>query len=112
MAVFVVSLLASCGTSKKTTTTESSSKADTAEKKLPEPKLYRASNTITNLVYDTKAEVSFDWSKKWMYGKATLTMQPYFYPVNHLDLNARGMEIKEVSLIEGNGTHLPLKYFY
>lgn len=68
--------------------------------KAPEPKQYQASFTkLTDLIH-TKLEVSFDWDKQYLYGKATITARPYFYPTSQLILDARAMEIKEVSLIK------------
>ncbi len=69
-----------------------------ASSKNEEPKEYRASTTRINDIIHTKLDVSFDWTKQYMYGKATLTVKPYFYPTSTLTLDARGMEIKEISL--------------
>jgi aminopeptidase N len=60
---------------------------------------YRASNTILNDLIHTKLEVSFDWNKSYLYGKAYITLKPHFYSTNKLFLDARGMEIKELSVI-------------
>jgi aminopeptidase N len=71
------------------------------------PKLYHASRTqLTNLVH-TKLAVEFDWNKSWMIGKATLTLKPYFYASDSLFLDAKGMEIKKISLA---GKNLAYKY--
>ena len=82
----------------------------------PEKKVYQASNTRMNDLLHTKLEVSFDWQKSYLFGKATLKIKPYFYPTSMLYLNARGMEIKEVSLLEMNGdkqiAKKTLKYVY
>jgi aminopeptidase N len=82
----------------------------------PEKKVYRASNTRSNDLLHTKLEVSFDWQKSYLFGKATLTLKPYFYSTDKLFLNARGMEIKEVALLEMNGDKQTgkktLKYVY
>ncbi len=61
---------------------------------------YHASETRTNDILHTKLDVSFDWTKQYMFGKATITAKPYFYPTSTLTLDARGMEIKEVLLIK------------
>lgn len=66
----------------------------------PEPKAYQASATRINDIIHTKLDVSFDYAKQYLYGKATHTIKPYFYPTSTLSLDARGMEIKEVSLIK------------
>lgn len=64
----------------------------------PKKKIYRASETKTNDIIHTKLWVSFDWQKSQLIGKAELLVQPYFYPTNMLYLNARGMDIKSVSI--------------
>jgi len=65
---------------------------------------------INNLVH-TKLDVSFDYDKQWLYGKEWVTLQPHFYKTDSLTLDAKGMEIKEVSLVKGN-SKIPLKYSY
>lgn len=87
--------------------------ADTSrpKQKVPEPIVYRASATRYNDLVHTKLDVRFDYEKAWLYGKATITAHPHFYPQNTLVLDARGMEIHEVSLVEGN-EHKKLNYSY
>ena len=65
---------------------------------------------INDLV-NTKLDVRFDYSKSYLYGKAWITLKPHFYPTDSLSLDAKGMDIKEVSLLKGN-QHSPLKYNY
>jgi len=74
-------------------------------------KIYRASATKINDLVHTKLEVSFDYSKSWMYGKEWITLHPHFYSTDSLNLDAKGMKINEVSLIK-SGRHFPLKYTY
>jgi aminopeptidase N len=81
------------------------------KKDLPEPKIYRASNPKSNDITHTKLEVKFDWQNAWLYGKATLDIKPYFYPVKKLYLNARGMELNKVQLAGAKG-NTDLKYVY
>jgi len=66
----------------------------------PEPQQYQASATRASDIIHTKLDVSFDWAKQYMYGKATITVKPYFYPSSTLELDAREMEIKEVGLLQ------------
>jgi aminopeptidase N len=73
--------------------------------------IYRASATKINDLVNTKLDVSFDYSKSWMYGKAWITLHPHFYPTDSLNLDAKGMNINEVSLIKA-GKKIPLKYSY
>ena len=65
---------------------------------------------INDLVH-TRLDVRFDYSKSYLYGKAWITVKPHFYPTDSLTLDAKGMDIKEVSMIKGN-QHSPLKYNY
>ena len=74
-------------------------------------KIYRASATKINDLVHTKLDVNFDYSKSWMYGKAWITLHPHFYATDLLNLDAKRMEIKEVSIIR-SGRHIPLKFAY
>ena len=73
--------------------------------------IYRASATKINDLVNTKLDVSFDFTKSWMKGKAWITLHPHFYPTDSLSLDAKSMDINEVSLIKG-GKSVPLKYNY
>ncbi|WP_301928412.1 M1 family metallopeptidase [Ferruginibacter sp.] len=73
--------------------------------------IYRQTYPKTNELVHTKLQVKFDFSKAWMYGKAWLTLQPHFYSTDTLTLDAKGMDIKEVSIAKGNAT-TALKYTY
>ncbi|MGY3054283.1 aminopeptidase N [Pedobacter sp. UYEF25] len=72
---------------------------------------YRVTATKINELVHTKLDVSFDYAKRYLYGKEWLTAKPYFYPTDSLTLDAQGMDIKSVSLIVGNGL-TKLKYDY
>ncbi len=131
-------MLSSCGSSQKTTSAatrkadslESArlidslnmmAKVDSAANKANSPAVdttpkiafenYRATATITNQLIHTELHVSFDYAKQYLYGKATITLQPYFYPTDSLTLDAKGMDIHEVSLVKGKNK-VPLKYTY
>jgi len=73
---------------------------------------YQASATRTNDIIHTKLDVRFDWSKAYLYGKATITAKPYFYPTDVIDLDARGMDINEVDLLIGDTAKKKLNYIY
>jgi aminopeptidase N len=75
------------------------------------PEVYKYTEPRVNDILHTKLEVRFDWEKAWMYGKATLTVKPYYKPVSQLILDAKGFEIKEVSMLQGN-TKTALHYTY
>jgi aminopeptidase N len=80
--------------------------ADTAWKHI-----YRGTYPRINDLVSTKLEVSFDFDKQWLYGEEWVTLQPHFYPTDSLTLDAKGMDIKEVSLVKGKDK-IPLKYAY
>lgn len=86
----------------KTTNPTNQTIAPSSEKE--EPKVYHASRTQLTSLVNTKLEVSFDWNKSWLIGKETLQAKPYFYPTNELVLDAKGMEIKSVSMAGKNCT--------
>jgi aminopeptidase N len=73
--------------------------------------MYRATSTKVNDLVNTKLDVTFDFSKSWMYGKAWITLKPHFYPTDSLTLDAKRMEIKEVSDVKDD-RHIPLKFKY
>lgn len=73
--------------------------------------VYRASATKINDLVHTKLEVKFDYAKTYLYGKAWLTLKTHFYPTDSLTLDAKGMDIKSVALVEGT-KNTPLKYNY
>ncbi len=68
---------------------------------------FHASRTLYNDIVHTKLELKPDWQNSYMYGVATISAKPHFYPQNTLVLDAQGMEIKSVKL-KGQ----PLKYTY
>lgn len=103
------SILMACSTPEKTAVTPS--KIQT-EAKIPEPKIYRAAYTRTNDLVHTKLELKPDFSKSQMDGKATITLHPHFYATDKLVLNARGMDLHEVSLIKKDGAQIKLQYNY
>jgi aminopeptidase N len=73
--------------------------------------IYRASSTKINDLVNTKLDVSFDYTKSWMYGKAWITLHPHFYPTDSLKLDAKNMNINSVSLVKAN-KNIPLNYRY
>jgi aminopeptidase N len=70
---------------------------------------YHGSETRENDLLNTTLHVRFDWEKKRMYGKATISVRPYFYPTSSLKLDARGMEISRVAVLVRDVTS-PMKF--
>jgi aminopeptidase N len=74
-------------------------------------RIFRGSEPKVNDLVHTKLDVRFDYDKSYLYGKEWLTLKPTFYPTDSLLLDAKGMEIKEVALVNGT-SKTPLKYTY
>ncbi|MEN7546492.1 M1 family aminopeptidase [Rapidithrix thailandica] len=64
-----------------------------------EPGEYNPEYTRLFRLLNTKLEVRFDWEKQHLLGKATLSMQPYFYPQKKVVLDAKGFDIHRVALV-------------
>ncbi|MBP7346656.1 MAG: M1 family metallopeptidase, partial [Sediminibacterium sp.] len=81
------------------------------EQKAAAPKLYRAvPEKINNLVH-TKLNASFDYAKSRLNGNVWITLKPHFYATDSLQLDAKGMDIKQVAVVKA-GKNIPLKYQY
>src|SRR5437588_1193592 len=74
-------------------------------------KIYRATPPKINDLIHTKLDVHFDYKKRYMYGKEWVTLKPHFYPTDTLRLDAKGMDIKNISVVK-DGKNIPLKYKY
>jgi len=72
---------------------------------------YKATPDKINDLVHTKLDVKFDYKKCYLYGKAWITLKSHFYPTNSLTLDAKGMDIKNVSINNGN-INSPLKFTY
>jgi len=72
---------------------------------------YRPAETRAFDLLHTKLDVSFDWNKQRLNGKAELQLKPYFYPVNALILDAKGFDLHVVAL-QNNSCLTALNYNY
>ncbi len=77
----------------------------------PALKIYRATPTKINDLVHTKLEVSFDYKKRYLYGKEWVTLKPHMYPTDTLRLDAKGMDIKSIAMVNGT-KNIPLKFTY
>ncbi len=59
---------------------------------------YQGSNTKKWDLIHTELHLSPAWASQQLDGKAILTIRPYFYPQNNIILDAKGFEIKAVSM--------------
>lgn len=66
---------------------------------------------INNLVH-TKLDVRFDYEKTSLSGKAWITLTPHFNPTAALTLDAKGMDILQVSMVKPDKTLKTLVYSY
>ncbi|CAI2767431.1 M1 family metallopeptidase [Flavobacterium collinsii] len=73
--------------------------------------IYQVTPLKVNDLVHTKLDVSFDYAKRYLYGKAWLTLKPHFYETDSLRLDAKGMDFKAITVVDGKKT-IPLKYTY
>lgn len=66
---------------------------------------------INNLVH-TKLDVRFDYEKTSLLGKAWITLTPHFNPTTALTLDAKGMDILQVSMVQPDKSMKTLEYSY
>ncbi|HZY35758.1 MAG TPA: M1 family aminopeptidase, partial [Mucilaginibacter sp.] len=74
-------------------------------------RIYRGTAPRVNDLVHTKLDVRFDYKNRYLYGKEWVTLKPHFYPTDTLRLDAKGMDLKNISIVE-NGKYIPLKYAY
>lgn len=74
-------------------------------------KIYRAATEMKHDLIHTKLEANFDVPKAFMYGKVWLSLKSHFYASNEVVLDAKGMDIKEISIQKGT-SKTNLKYDY
>lgn len=74
-------------------------------------RIYHAARTQKHDLIHTQLAIDFDWAARQVYGLATLTLQPYFYPQDSIELDAKGFKIFSVNL-KKDTQNLSLKYVY
>ncbi len=72
---------------------------------------YRGFATKENDLVHTKLAASFDYQKSQMNGEVWIKLHPHFYPTNTLVLDAKEMDIHQVSIV-ANNTNKKLTYTY
>ncbi len=81
--------------------------AGTAQDKKEINSIYRAEREKINDLVHTKLKVGFDYGKRQLFGEAWITLEPHFYNVSELELDAKAMLIHKVSR---NGKELKYEY--
>jgi len=69
-----------------------------------------AATRINDLIHSS-LKVEPDWKNHALTGQATLILKPYFYPVDKLQLDAKGFDLHRVAMISDEDT-INLKYRY
>jgi aminopeptidase N len=77
----------------------------------PAPAPYRATARQVNDLVHTKLAVRFDYAKRYLHGQEWITLRPHGLATDSLRLDAKGMDIKTIALVQG-ATFTPLKYAY
>ena len=67
------------------------------ENEVPVRGIYNPSKTLLTDLVHTKLEVSFNWEKSQLNGKATITAKQHFHASDSLILDAKGMEINRIN---------------
>jgi aminopeptidase N len=80
------------------------------EEEPTERPVYHAARTRDTDVRHMKLEVSFDWQKQRLNGKAVLEIAPYFYTSSTAVLDAKNFEIHKVALVNKGITDLKYDY--
>jgi len=78
-----------------------------AEEKEYELEVFRGSAERTVDVIHTSLDLSFDWQKQHVLGKAEITVRPYFYDTDNISLDAVGFDIHHLKM---NGKDLKYDY--
>jgi aminopeptidase N len=109
IALTIIFLATSCKTTKSVQTNlDELAPIEITGKKTP----YKGSEERLFDLIHTKLNVGFSWQDQYLFGEATLDLKPYFYAQNKLELDAKGMDIRQVALIKTDSTMQDLTYSY
>jgi aminopeptidase N len=73
--------------------------------------IYRETPAKINDLVNTRLDVKFDYKKHYLYGKEWVTLKPHAFATDTLRLDAKGMDIKNISIVKG-GKNYPLQFNY
>ncbi len=99
--VAVLVIIAACKTQKGPTANNTKNEASMFGGISPysRPDYHPSANRQIDLTH-TALEVIPDWRKRYLYGKATISAKPYFYATAVAELDARGMNINRIMLVD------------
>ena len=79
----------------------------TAPREYSLPKYNPSAKRYFDLIH-TSLDIRFDWTNEYVFGRAELTLRPFFYPQRMLELDAKGFDI--LSITADNGGELSFDY--
>lgn len=99
--IVAIAVIAACKTQQSTTATNSNTQQAQFASISPfaRPDYRPTANRLIDITH-LALDVTPDWKKRYLYGRAEITATPYFYPTNTIELDARGMEIKSVMCLD------------
>ena len=74
-------------------------------------KIYRSFATKENDLVHTKLAASFNYAQSTLNGETWIQLRPHFYATNKVTLDAKAMDIHQVSMVINNKS-IPLRYEY
>lgn len=96
--IAAIAVIAACKTQQSTTgnnaNTQQSQFANISA--YARPDYHPTANRLIDITH-IALDVTPDWKQRFLNGKAEITATPYFYPTNVIELDARGMQIKNVT---------------
>lgn len=102
--VTAIAIVAACKTHQAITGTPQQNSAATKFSGMSpyaRPDYHGSASRYIDLIH-TALDVTPDWKKRYLYGEATITAKPYFYPTSVAELDARGMDIRSIQLIDSS----------
>ena len=112
IVAFVVLVLQACLPVKQESNIESKANFPTLVQEHGPKYPYRPSKTRIFDLLHTFLDVQPNWLTQTLHGKAILTVKPYFYSTNKLVIDAKGMTINSVGLIDSSGILKKMSYEY
>lgn len=109
---FIVLVFSGCSVLQQGAQTQVLDEVELVGSKVSVRPYYQESPRRLNDLLHTKLEVSFDWEKRHLLGRAYLTLKPYFSAQNTVVLDAKGFDVHRVSMLHTDGSLHDLTYTY